>query len=158
MDVVKNNGSKTAKAKFSGLLLLVLLLAALSGLSGYLLSKASLVGRTGIHLFYQEYRFLKIWWQGAAVVFLLLLLLLALQGWINRIWQGRKAFVAQLLFAVLALAGLYFTFRDFRDVLSHRLLGERFHLGAYLFWIGWLVISIYHAVQSRRTRPELKAD
>ena len=55
---------------------LIFLLAILSTVSGYLLSKASLVGRIGINLFYKEYKFLKVWWQGALVVFIVLLILL----------------------------------------------------------------------------------
>jgi hypothetical protein len=38
---------------------------------------------------------------------------------------------------------LYLTYNDFRQDLSHRLMGERFHIGAYLVWIGWMIISIY---------------
>lgn len=41
---------------------ILILLAALAALSGYLLSKASLVGKAGITLMYQEYKFLKVWW------------------------------------------------------------------------------------------------
>jgi hypothetical protein len=48
---------------------------------------------------------------------------------------------------VLALAGLYFTYIDFRNTLSHHMLGERFHLGAYLFWLGWLVISAFFILE-----------
>ena len=43
---------------------------------------------------------------------------------------------------LIALVGLYFTYNDFRHTLSHRWLGERFHLGAYLFWIVWIAISV----------------
>jgi hypothetical protein len=55
---------------------------------------------------------------------------------------------------VIAIIGLYFTYSDFRNDFSHRLLGERFHLGFYLFWIGWMLISLYYLFQ-RRTAPPL---
>jgi hypothetical protein len=32
------------------------------------------------------------------------------------------------------------TYHDFTNNLSHKLLGWKFHTGAYLFWAGWLVI------------------
>lgn len=152
MEAAKNDIPQTApKKNLPGLPLLIPFLAALSALSGYLLSRASLAGRTGINLFYAEYRFLKTWWQGAAVVFVVLILFVVLQGWINRKWRGPRAVAIHLVCAVLAIAGLYFTYRDFREVLSHRLLGERFHLGAYLFWVGWIVISVFYAAHNRRT-------
>ena len=43
---------------------------------------------------------------------------------------------------LIAVAGLYFSYHDFRNTLSHKLLGEGFHLGVYLFWLGWIGISI----------------
>ncbi|HEX2535143.1 MAG TPA: cytochrome d ubiquinol oxidase subunit II [Chitinophagaceae bacterium] len=130
------------------------LLAVLSGISGYLLSKASGIGRLGINLFYKEYRFLKVWWQGGAVVFGTLLLLFFLQGWAARRLAPGKARLVHLLCILAALAGLYFTYNDFRHTLSHRLLGERFHLGAYLFWAGWILVSLFYlALRPRRTVP-----
>jgi hypothetical protein len=73
----------------------------------------------------------------------------------------RKASPARATFiqigAVLAaLLGLYFTYQDFRHTASHRWLGERFHLGGYLFWVGWIIISIYHLMD--RPRPGLLND
>ena len=49
---------------------------------------------------------------------------------------------AMAISVVIALIGLYFSYNDFRHTLSHRWLGERFHLGAYLFWIVWIAISV----------------
>jgi hypothetical protein len=129
----------------------LLLLTALATLSGYLLSRASLVGRAGISLFYKEYSFLKTWWQGALVILAMWLLLFGLQSWIHaraKTATGRLVHIAAI---VLAVVGLYFTYRDFHYTLSHKLLGERFHLGGYLFWIGWMLISLYLLTQSRKT-------
>src|SRR5215203_450096 len=117
---------------------ILLLLAALAALSGYLLSKASLVGKTGISLFYKQYGFLKVWWQGALAVFIVWLLLFFIQGLVVRRAKGNNAVLAHLAAIIMAAAGLFFTYQDFQNDLSHRLLGERFHLGTYLFWIGWL--------------------
>lgn len=130
---------------------LILILAILSAVSGYLLSRASLVGRVGINLFYKEYKFLKIWWQGALVVFIVLLVLLFLQGLVQKKLIFEKAKQLHIIAIVAALVGLYFTYNDFRHTTSHRLLGERFHLGGYLFWIGWILISIYYL--AKKTQP-----
>jgi hypothetical protein len=127
-----------------------LLMAGMAVLSGYLLSKASLVGRVGIRLFYQEYRFLAVWWKGALVVAIVWLFLFLVQRWLQRKVAPKRAKAAHLLCIALALAGLYLTYADFRQTLSHRLLGERFHLGAYLFWIGWIAISLYFLTSSPR--------
>lgn len=129
---------------------LLLFLAALAALCGFLLSKASLVGKAGITLLYKEYRFLKVWWQGALVVFVCWLLLFLLQGWISRRAKGGKAVWIHLGALVVAALGLFFTYQDFRNDLSHRLLGERFHMGGYLFWIGWMIISLFYLVKRRK--------
>lgn len=118
-------------------------LLALAMVTGYLLSRASLVGKIGMTYVYQEYAFLKTWWKGALAVLAVWLLLLALQGVAQRTLSTSRARLVQLCCVVLAVAGLWFTYHDFRHTLSHRLLGERFHLGGYLFWLGWLLISGY---------------
>lgn len=127
------------------------LLAALSVLSGYLLSKINLIGRTGIALFYSEYRFFKYWWKGALAVFGALLFLFLLQGFLQRKLFHRHAALLHITALVIAVIGLYFTYADFRDDLSHRVIGERFHLGFYLFWIGWMLVSLFYLFQKRRT-------
>lgn len=122
----------------------LLLLTGLSVLSGYLLSKASLVGKTGIHFFYKEYKFLNHWYKGAALVLAVWLLLFLLHRWLAKTLPAAKNKLAIVASIVLALVGLYFTYADFRSDLSHRLLGERFHLGAYLFWVGWVLVAVFH--------------
>jgi hypothetical protein len=133
--------------KRTSFLLFILLI--LSAISGYLLSKASLIGRAGISFFYKEYQFLKVWWQGALVVFGVLLLLVFIQGAVQRKTARGTANFIHVLCILLALAGLYFTYNDFRHDLSHRLLGERFHLGAYLFWLGWIIVSMFYLAQRK---------
>ena len=122
----------------------LLLLTGLSVLSGYLLSKASLVGKTGIHFFYKEYKFLNHWYKGAAVVLTVWLLLFLLHRWLKQRLPAVKSKLVFFASMAVALIGLYLTYSDFRNDLSHQLLGERFHLGAYLFWIGWILIALFH--------------
>lgn len=125
---------------------LLAILATLSLLSGILISKMSFIARTAISVFkkkYYYYSFMKICWQGALFNFILLLLLLGIQIWIQQKLNKSKAalFHASCLFA--AMIGLYFTYNDFRTDLSHRWAGERLHLGFYLFWMGWMIISLF---------------
>lgn len=126
---------------------LILFLAVISVISGYLMSKASFIGKAGMSLFYREYNFLKTWWKGGLLVFISLLLLFIIQGFIQKKCEARKARTIQMLACIFAIVGLYFTYSDFRHTLSHRLLGERFHLGAYLFWFGWVIISCFYLLQ-----------
>ncbi|MEJ7736178.1 MAG: cytochrome d ubiquinol oxidase subunit II [Chitinophagaceae bacterium] len=123
---------------------LITFIAVLSVISGYLMSKASFIGKAGMSLFYREYNFLKTWWKGGLLIFLSLLLLYGIHRFIQNRYYPGKAKTMHILSCILAMIGLYFTYNDFRHTLSHRLLGERFHLGAYLFWIGWVVISCYY--------------
>ena len=128
----------------------VLLLLVLSVLCGYLLSKASLVGRVGISLFYKQYSFLKVWWQGGLLVFVVWLLLFFLQGWLRKKVQEKQAKLVHLGAILLALVGLFFTYQDFQHNTTHRWLGERFHLGGYLFWIGWIGISVFYLTEKKQ--------
>jgi hypothetical protein len=130
--------------------ILVVFLAALSCLSGYLMSKASFIGRLGMTYVYKEYRFLKTWWKGALTVFIVWMILLIIQLIIERKLSKQKAIVVHVIFILLALAGLYFTYSDFQNTTSHRWLKERFHIGAYLFWLGWIIISVFCMVQKRK--------
>lgn len=132
--------------------LLVLFLLVLSGIAGYVLSKASLVGKAGISLFYTQYKFLKTWWQGGLVVFAVWMLLFFLQGLAQRKWSTAASRLVHFAAIIAALAGLYFTYQDFRHTLSHRWLGERFHLGGYLFWIGWMAVSLFYLTENKKVK------
>ena len=112
-------------------------------ITGYLLSGISFVGRTGINLLYTEYKFLKTWWKGALIVFVVWLLFYGLQFLITRKYNKATANIINITALLIAIAGLVFSYLDFRNTLSHRLLGERFHLGVYLFWLGWIAISFF---------------
>ncbi len=121
-------------------------------LSGYLLSKASLIGRTGINLFYKEYKFLKTPWKGTLLILATLSILWLVHGAIQKRMSNKTRMALHILLAVLGLVGLILTYQDFRNSLSHRLLGERFHLGAYLFWVAWLIISFSFVFQGKKQR------
>lgn len=127
--------------------LIIVLLLIVSIISGHLMSKASLVGKAGMSLFYREYNFLKVWWQGALLVFTALIVLFVLLHFIQRKVAYNKMKTISLMALLAGILGAYFTYYDFRHTLSHRLLGERFHIGAYLFWVGWLLVAIFYFMQ-----------
>ncbi len=120
-----------------------LVLTCFSILAGYLLSAISLVGRIGIGLFYHEYRFLKVWWKGALIAFVVWMIIWIVQSVFRKKLTISGRNLMHSIFLIVAVAGLYFSFSDFRHTISHRWLGERFHLGVYLFWIVWIGITIY---------------
>ena len=118
------------------------ILIPLAVIAGWTLSKATIVGKVGIHFLHREYAFLNSWWKGALFVWVVWIILEIIQ---YRIWKRYRRNInlaVQTSFIFLAVFGLYFTYLDFRTF-SHGLLGERFHIGGYLFWIGWCIISIF---------------
>lgn len=129
--------------------ILVVFLTALAVLSGHLMSKASFIGRIGMTYIYKEYRFLKTWWKGALAVFVVWMILLIIQFVVEKKLSKAKATIVHVVFILLALVGLYFTYSDFQHTTSHRWLKEKFHIGAYLFWLGWIIISAFCIVQKR---------
>lgn len=128
----------------------ILYLFALSALAGYMLSKVSLLGRAGISVFYSEYGFLKVGWQATLVVLITLLALYGIQYIIYTRANAILARGAQITAIFLALTGLALSYNDFRDDITHRWMGERFHIGVYLFWLGWLSISIFLLLQQKK--------
>ncbi|HUQ96688.1 MAG TPA: hypothetical protein VM010_03415, partial [Chitinophagaceae bacterium] len=106
-------------------------------------------------LFYKEYRFFKVWWQGALAVFGVLLLLYFLQGFLQQKLVRSQARLLHISAIIIAIIGLYFTYANFRYDVSHRIIGERFHLGFYLFWIGWMLISFFYLSGKRNTTAGL---
>jgi hypothetical protein len=130
---------------------LAIFLFVLAGFAGYLLSRASLVGRVGISLFYTQYKFLRVWWQAGAVILSVWVLLFFLHRWLAKRIAEKRQKTIHLAAILLAALGLYFTNQDFQHTLSHRLLGTKFHVGAYLFWMGWIGISLYYMTDKKPT-------
>lgn len=121
-----------------------LVLSILSFVAGFLLSSISFVGKIGIGLFYHQYKFLKVWWKGGLLVLLIWLFVWLIQSiYVRKLQPGKKRLVHSI-FLLCALIGLLFSYNDFRNTLSHRWLGERFHLGVYLFWVVWILITVYY--------------
>ena len=125
-------------------------LAGLSIVSGYLLSKASWLGRVGMTFFYKENNLLKIWWQGAIAVYLFLLILFVVHSIMQAKLPAITARLLHIMALMTAITALYFTYDDFTTDLSHKLLGSRFHYGFYLIWIDWALICLFFAFKKKQ--------
>jgi hypothetical protein len=132
------------------------LLAGLSVVSGYLLSKASWIGRVGMTFFYKEYNLLKIWWQGALAVYLFLLILFLGHTLIQTKLPAITARLLHIIALMTAITALYFTYDDFTTDLSHKLLGHCFHYGFYLIWIDWMLMCLFFAFKKKRPEMPVK--
>ncbi len=127
----------------------LLFLSGIACASGYLMSKLTGIGKIGITLMHREYQFLKIWWEGAIAVFLGLLILFLIHSVFYKIVPFLLAKFLDLVLLAAAIYSLYFTYTDFHVDVSHRLLGEHFHLGAYLFFVGWILICFFFLFKSK---------
>ena len=117
------------------------ILIPLAVIAGWTLSKATVIGKVGIHFLHREYMFLNSWWKGALLVWGVWIVLEIIQYRVWKRYPRNINLAVQISFLFLAVLGLYYTYLDFRTF-SHGLLGDRFHIGGYLFWIGWGIISI----------------
>ena len=118
------------------------ILLPLAIITGWTLSKASLVGKVGINVLHREYLFLNSWWKGALLIWVIWLVLEIVQYKILKRYRRSINLTIQAAFIFLAVLGIYYTYLDFKTF-SHGILGNRFHIGGYLFWIGWCIISIF---------------
>ncbi|MEO6833216.1 MAG: hypothetical protein ABI378_11860 [Chitinophagaceae bacterium] len=123
---------------------------ALSFFSGWLMSRMSWIGRVGVNLIHQEYKFLKVWYEAGAVVFIALLFLFFLQYFFRRRSLPIVGFSIQVIALLLAGLGFWLSMVDFKSDISHRLLKQNFHVGVYLFWFGWACISVYIMAKVKR--------
>lgn len=132
-------------------LLLFFIIVCLSLLSGNLTAGVSLVGKIGINFFYKQFSFFQSWWQSSLVCLALMVIVGSILYFIDRSTNGLKRKTVLIACFLVFLAGLYFTFRDFRTDITHRWLGERFHMGVYLYWIGCCIISLFFALTEKKT-------
>ena len=133
-------------------ILFILLLISLSAVSGYLMSKASWVGRVGMTFFYKEYNLLKIWWQGAIAVFIVAMLLYSVHIILQKKLSFTGAKFVHIILLVAAVTGLYFTYIDFSENFPHRILGRRFHYGFYIIWVEWMLICLFFILTKKRSK------
>lgn len=96
-------------------------------------------------MFYKQYRFLRSGWKTFLLLFAVQLLLILLLDQVKKRLPVKANYTAAV-FLILAVIGLWGTYYDFQYTFSHRLLKEKFHLGFYLFWLGWMGTCVYYLV------------
>ncbi|MDR0792566.1 MAG: cytochrome d ubiquinol oxidase subunit II [Chitinophagaceae bacterium] len=121
---------------------LILLQAILSLIAGFLVSKMSWIGRVGINFFMPQYKIFKSWWQAGLLCFGIQVSVIFILWIVKKKASPTASFITSLVFLLIAIVGLYFTYNDFQTTISHRLMKEKFHLGFYIFWLGWMGSSI----------------
>ncbi len=126
--------------------LLVLFEIIISLIAGILMSQMSWIGRMGINFIRTEYKIFKSWWKTALAILAIQLVLILLQWIIKRTCKLSTSRIIFLFFLLVGIAGLGYTFYDFSSVYEHRIMKEKFHLGGYLFWIGWIASNLYFLV------------
>ncbi|NDC43364.1 MAG: hypothetical protein EBZ77_17745 [Chitinophagia bacterium] len=101
--------------------LFLIVLALLSVISGVLMSEMSWIGRVGINLIHKEYKFMKVWWQGALVVYTALLVLFIIHAIVQRTFASGLAKTIHALLLLAAAGLMYLAYTDFSDDFSHKL-------------------------------------
>lgn len=130
--------------------LLFIILALLAIISGYLISKVNWIGRLGINLFYDEYKIFKSWPKSTALIGGIYLVLYIVHSIIYKLASKSRSNLFNIICILLAAGGIYYTYYDFRNDFSHHVAGERFHLGFYLSWAGWIVLGLYFLTVKRK--------
>ena len=128
---------------------IALLQAVLAIISGFLISKMSWIGRVGVTWFMPQYSIFKSWWKTAIVLFLVQMLVLGIQWLVKRKAVRKTANLTALIFLLIGIIGLYFTYNDFQSTFTHKLMKEKFHLGFYIFWLGWIGTCLYFLVSKQ---------
>lgn len=120
----------------------------------YLISRISLIGKVGISLFYKEYRIFRSPWKTYILFFGIQLTIILLLYFLKNRYSGKITNMAAAVLLAIALFGLLYTYNDFLHTYSHRLLKERFHLGFYLFWTGWISTCVFFLTQRDQKYPQ----
>ncbi len=129
--------------RFSLLLLFEIIISLIAGI---LMSKMSWLGRMGINLIRTEYKIFKSWWKTALAIFAIQLVLILVQWLVKRTCKLNTSRLVFFFLLLIGIIGLGYTFYDFSSVYEHRIMKEKFHLGGYLFWIGWITSNLYFLV------------
>ena len=133
--------------------ILGLVQALLSLISGILISKMSFIGKIGISTMYREYIIFKTWWKTALLLLVIQLVLIAvLQLFRTKVSVSFSRLLAFLLI-VLGGIGAYFTYIDFTTT-SHKMMKLSFHLGFYLFWVGWFITCFYYLLFKKKKKED----
>ncbi len=129
---------------------LILFQFILSVVSAYLLSQMSWMGKLGISVFYKEYSILKNPLQSGIMIFGLEILVILILGIIHKFSSKKVVVSVAIILFLLALVGLLYSYSDFSENFSHKILKQKFHLGVYLIWIGIMVSCAFFILKPKR--------
>lgn len=139
-------------------ILFLLLLALLSVISGLLMADMSWIGRVGVNLLHKEYKFMKVWWQGALVVYGVVLSLFIIHSVIHKRFGAIVSRIIHFLLLLCAAGLLYLAYADFEDDFSHKLMKEHFHLGVYIVPVCWMMICVFFISKRKASAATINAD
>lgn len=133
---------------------IILLQAVLAVISSFLISKMSWIGRIGVTWFMPQYGIFKSWWKTALVLFLVQMIVLGIQYLVKQKANHKNALINTIVFFIIGIIGLYFTYNDFQSTFTHKLMKEKFHLGFYIFWLGWVISCLYFLFSPKKLPKE----
>ena len=123
-------------------IIIVVVIAFLSLLSGILISKMSLLSKVGITFIYDEYSLLKSWWKTGLLMFIIQIAIFTILSLIQKNTDKKVRYYGfPLILTIIGTVGLYMTYLNFTET-SHRLMNSNFKIGFYLFWITWIGNSL----------------
>lgn len=136
------------------LLIIVFIQALLAAVSAILFSKMSFIGSVGIRFFYRQYQILKDPVKTALLIFAIQLAVLLILYLIKKTTSQKLSVFLILLFIAIGIGGTYYTYVDF-NLTSHRHMKIYFHMGGYLFWVGWFVscFTLLFSRKNKQTEP-----
>src|SRR5690606_41416566 len=97
---------------------LILFQGILSLVSGVLFSQMSFIGKLGISVAHKEYTLLKTWWKATLVVLCIQLFLVIVLGLNRKINKYKNFVIIDLIFIIIGLIGLGYTYWDFTQTRS----------------------------------------
>lgn len=138
-----------------GISFLVVIQMLLSGLSAWLMSEMSFWGKLGIDFFYKEYKILKNPFETGAIIFGIQILVILLLWIIYKFFSKKLTNLFALIILGLAITGLIYSYFDFQDEFSHKILKDKFHIGAYLVWVSAMLSAFFFLLKTKKSVMEV---
>ncbi len=114
-----------------------------SVISAFLMSQMSFAGKLGISFLYKEYSILKDPVKTGLAIFGMQLLILLILALFRQFTSTKVTNLFAFLFFVAAILGILYSYHDFTENFSHRILKQNFHFGVYLVWIGIILTCLF---------------
>jgi len=128
--------------------------ALLSWIETWLIARISFIGRVGIATVHKEYGLLRSGWKTFLLLFSIQVVIIIALAIVQKRLPQKMALVVTSALLFLGAIGLFVTYQDFLHTYTHRILKEHFHLGFYLFWLGWIGTCLFFITQLTKKRPK----